>query len=369
MLKKLSIGTAIYNLDESYLREHIEGIQKQLTDETELLLIDDCSTNNSGEVCREYAEADSRIRYIKQDKNGGISLVRNRTIEEAQGKWIFFVDGDDILSDNAVKTILKFCDSDYDIIIHDRLKFFDDRKPAEQADEVNELIELPEGAGRRLSISALCLDPNISDELNLPAKAFFHAAWGAIYSKDFLEKNNLLFPVGQKKAQDAVFNTRAYYHAKRIAYLPYIMYFYRVNQGGITQRYTAELTDVLNSLLGHLENCKNEYYAGDSDVETRFMNHRVMAIVMDNMRLNIFHKNNPKPKEQRKKEFIEFIDSQPYNTAINSFNHKQSGRWEWLLPAKLIKKKKFASLDMFVGNAKAYNLLCGGYKRIAKFFG
>ena len=71
MSVQLSIGTAVYNLEESFLRAHIDGLRGQLTDETELLLIDDCSTNNSGEVCKEYADADSRIRYIRMEENEG----------------------------------------------------------------------------------------------------------------------------------------------------------------------------------------------------------------------------------------------------------------------------------------------------------
>ena len=70
---KLSIATAVYNLDEAFLRAHIERICAQLTDECELLLIDDCSTNNSGEVCREYAAANEGVdscwlNYFDPDK-------------------------------------------------------------------------------------------------------------------------------------------------------------------------------------------------------------------------------------------------------------------------------------------------------------
>ena len=90
MAIKLTIGTAVYNVGEEFLRSHIEGIAKQLTDEVELLLIDDCSTDNSGEICKEYAKADSRIRYINMGKNGGLSCVRNRTISEAKGKRILW---------------------------------------------------------------------------------------------------------------------------------------------------------------------------------------------------------------------------------------------------------------------------------------
>ena len=108
MSVRLSIATACYNLNEEYLRAHIERILSQLTDETELILIDDCSTNNTGEVCREYVRSNDHVRYIRMDKNGGLSSVRNRSIEEAQGEWVFFADGDDLLSAYFVKTALSF---------------------------------------------------------------------------------------------------------------------------------------------------------------------------------------------------------------------------------------------------------------------
>ncbi|MBQ7645907.1 MAG: glycosyltransferase, partial [Clostridia bacterium] len=228
MAIKLSIGTAIYNIDEDFLRANIEGTIKQLTDETELLLIDDCSTNNSGEVCREYAAKYDHVRYVNMGKNGGLSRVRNRTIDEAAGKWICFADGDDLFSDNFVETALRFCDTDYDIIIHERLKFTE-TKPDDQPCTVTELTELPPNAGRELSISCMCLDPNVAKDLALSSRAFYHAAWGALYKKDFLLKKDLRFPEGQKKAQDSVFNTEAYFCAEKIAYLPHIMYYYRSN--------------------------------------------------------------------------------------------------------------------------------------------
>ena len=88
MSVKLTVGTAVYNVGEAFLRRHIEGVAKQLTCETELLLIDDCSTDNSGDVCREYAETYEHVRYIRMEKNAGLSGVRNRTIAEAAGTMI-----------------------------------------------------------------------------------------------------------------------------------------------------------------------------------------------------------------------------------------------------------------------------------------
>ena len=365
MSVQLSIGTAVYNLEESFLRAHIDGLRGQLTDETELLLIDDCSTNNSGKVCKEYADADSRIRYIRMEENGGLSSVRNRTIAEAQGKWIFFADGDDLFSEHFVETALRFQEAQEDIIIHERLKFLE-QKQEEQPCTVTALTPVKEGAGREFSISCMCLDPSYGTRCGLSSRAFYHAAWGALYRKEFLVKNNLLFPVGQKKAQDAVFNTEAYFHAERIAYLPYIMYYYRGNPQGITRRYSADLPQIYEALLKLLLADKQAFYPDDAQVDASFRNHRIMAIVIDNMRLNIFHKDNPLSKEQRKKDFLAFIEQEPYRSAIESFDPKASDRWEWLLTVKLLQKKNFSLLNLFAGNDVLFNKLSGAYKRLKK---
>ena len=365
MAIKLTIGTAVYNLDESFLREHIEGAARQLNEETELLLIDDCSTNNSGEICREYAEKDERIRYIKMSRNGGLSVVRNRTIDEAAGEWIFFADGDDLLSDHFVETALKFCGADQDIIIHERERFVSE-KPDEEPCTAENLVSMPEGAGREISVSCLCLDNTVPDRLGLPYKAFYHAAWAALYRKEFLVRNDIRFPEGQKKAQDSVFNTKAYYYAEKISHLPYVMYYYRNNPGGITRRYSADLPEIFAMLIGHFEKCIEAFYPGDEDVRKRFNNHRIISLVVDEMRLNVFHKDNPKPRAERKKDFLDFIGREPYSSAIAAFDPKESGRWEWLLTVSLIRKKRFAVLDAFVGNVKLFSLLSGAYKRLKK---
>lgn len=368
MSVRLSIATAVYNLNEEYLRAHIERVLPQLTDETELILIDDCSKNNSGEVCREYADANDHVRYIRMDKNGGLSSVRNRSIEEARGEWIFFADGDDLLSAHFAETALRFCDCDAQIIIHERLKFIT-ALPEDMPCSVDRLIGLPADAGRTVSISCMCLDPDIVQGYGLAKTAFYHAAWGALYRKSFLDEYHLLFPVGQKKAQDSVFNTEAYYRAEKIAYLPYVMYFYRGNPEGITRRYSADLPLYIKSLLTLLKEQQQRFFPDDADVDARMRNHRIMACIIDNMRLNIFHKDNPKSKKQRREEFLSFIEEEPYKSAIAAFDAKTYRRQEWLFIVRQIRAKRFFVLDAVVSNDRRFNVFSGVYKRLAKIFG
>lgn len=91
---KVSVITPVYNA-EKYLSETIESVLKQTYKSFEYLLIDDCSTDNSASIIKEFEEKDSRVRYIKLTENSGAAVARNRGLEEAKGRYIAFVDSDD----------------------------------------------------------------------------------------------------------------------------------------------------------------------------------------------------------------------------------------------------------------------------------
>ena len=92
----ISIIVPVYKV-EKYLRRCIDSILAQTYQNIEVLLIDDGSPDNSGEICDEYAERDSRVRVFHKP-NGGVSSARNLGLKEAKGQYIGFVDADDRLA-------------------------------------------------------------------------------------------------------------------------------------------------------------------------------------------------------------------------------------------------------------------------------
>lgn len=91
---KLSIITPVYNAEE-FLGETIESVLNQTYENFEFLLIDDCSTDSSRAMIKEYGQKDSRIRYIKLEENSGAAVARNTGLENARGRFIAFIDSDD----------------------------------------------------------------------------------------------------------------------------------------------------------------------------------------------------------------------------------------------------------------------------------
>lgn len=95
MNELISIVVPVYNA-EKYIRETIESVQKQQYQEWELLLVDDLSQDRSIAIMEEYSLKDARIKILNQSSNLGAWAARNRGIEEAKGRYLAFLDADDI---------------------------------------------------------------------------------------------------------------------------------------------------------------------------------------------------------------------------------------------------------------------------------
>lgn len=103
----VSIITPSYNSSE-YIGETIESILAQTYQDWELLITDDCSTDNSRDVIKSYADKDPRIRLLCLDKNSGAGVARNKSIKEASGRFIAFCDSDDRWTPEKLEKQLRF---------------------------------------------------------------------------------------------------------------------------------------------------------------------------------------------------------------------------------------------------------------------
>ena len=100
----ISVIIPIYNL-EAYLQNCIESVIAQTYKNLEIILVDDCSSDGSINICRSYEKKDKRIKVIEKGKNEGAGIARNTGIDIAHGQYIMFVDGDDFIARNCVKEL------------------------------------------------------------------------------------------------------------------------------------------------------------------------------------------------------------------------------------------------------------------------
>ena len=100
----ISIIMPVYNV-EKYIEKSIESVLCQSFTDFELLLVDDCSPDNSGKICDDYAHRDSRIKVIHLTENGGVANARNTVMRLACGKYLCFLDSDDHFDNDMLKIL------------------------------------------------------------------------------------------------------------------------------------------------------------------------------------------------------------------------------------------------------------------------
>lgn len=106
-MDKVSIIVPIYNI-EAYLRRCVDSLLAQDYDNIEIILIDDCSTDNSAEIAKEYAQKyPEKCKFVQREKNGGASAARNTGIENSTGEWLAFVDSDDWVTENYINVMME----------------------------------------------------------------------------------------------------------------------------------------------------------------------------------------------------------------------------------------------------------------------
>lgn len=232
--KVLSVIVPVYNV-EPFIRECLDSILAQTYKKFELILVDDGSTDCSGEICEEYAKKDERIRVLHKE-NGGLSSARNAGLDVAVGEYICFIDSDDIISPNYLSDLyevitkqnvdLVFCDIDSERLRDNVIKL---KKPLKlSADEAWEWLG----------------DHNTREYVQLVV------AWNKIYSRKLFDE--LRYPVGKIHEDDFMINDLLK-RVKEIAYLPTKLYHYRENPYGITGNKNESDVRHLDAIEAYLE--------------------------------------------------------------------------------------------------------------------
>ena len=239
-----SIIIPVYNIS-SYLKECIDSILSQDFNDYEVLLIDDGSTDISGKICDEYRNNyPDKIKVIHQ-KNGGLSYARNVGIENSNGKYIIFVDGDDYIESNSLsKFYEKLEGKDVDILITRLIEKFDGND--------NETKYLD----KNLDFSVL--DTCSKEEVIKLIFQVSESTWPSvryIVNRKFINDFNLRFKVGLYH-EDIDWTPRLFLHASSFASCDSYWYYHRMQRVGSinTTPNPKKVLDVLTTMSFHIEN-------------------------------------------------------------------------------------------------------------------
>ena len=107
MYEKVSIIMPVYN-SKKYITETIKSVQAQTYENWELIIVDDCSTDNTVKIIKDFMYKDLRIKLTILDKNQGVSHARNISLDNTTGRYIAYLDSDDIWKKNKLSRQIEF---------------------------------------------------------------------------------------------------------------------------------------------------------------------------------------------------------------------------------------------------------------------
>ena len=218
----LTVVIPVYNV-EKYLKRCIDSILIQEWKNYDILLVDDGSTDNSPQICEDYAKAYDIISVIHKE-NGGLSEARNTGISNAEGEYVYFLDSDDWIEPNTFSDLAEVIESDqYDIISFNR----------EFVKSEADIIKSDSKQSKRLTGKEALVE--------MFSYGFITGfATDKIYRKALFTKNTIQFPVG-KYYEDLGTNYKLFLAAKKVYATNQKYYHYLIdNPDAITQSWNEK---------------------------------------------------------------------------------------------------------------------------------
>ncbi|MFA7322723.1 MAG: bifunctional glycosyltransferase family 2 protein/CDP-glycerol:glycerophosphate glycerophosphotransferase [Candidatus Nanopelagicales bacterium] len=211
-----SIIVPVYNV-QSYLRECLTSVLEQDFEDFEIVVVDDCSPDHSGDIADEMARADARIRPLHLEKNVGLGHARNAGVAAAEGEYILFLDGDDTFAPGSLKAIADKLNSNDlpEVLIYNYSRVWWDGREA-----------VSWGAEQLASLSVGSFQPKDHRRLfNL-----LPIACNKAYRRDFLQQLGVSFRAGLY--EDISFTYAVLLNARRAVTLNRVVLLYRQRRSG-----------------------------------------------------------------------------------------------------------------------------------------
>ena len=338
----LGIVIPVYKLKEEYLKKCIKSVLNQKNIDLEIVLVDDCSPDNCGELCDKIALNDSRIKVVHHAQNMGLPAARNSGFDVLDSQWVSFVDGDDWVDDNTFGIIFERMEQlketpDFVMfpgcLSYKNSEIIDSEYIEKEWKTREEIIDL-----QTLAIS-------------MPLKKYpnravaFDTAWAKIVSTDYMVDNDIRFRELPYR-EDGMFFQEIVQHASYIMHVSLGMYHYRMTAGSMVHSYRPnapfEQLKYLNMLFDFAK--KNE--KSDSYYKALYINSLVSMQVC--ITCFFYHTQNSADKERRRK-CIEYFKQEPYSKVFKYVKFKDL-KMNFLIKALLIKTRNYSLLNVLREN-------------------
>lgn len=230
-MSEISIIIPVYNVEE-YVMECLDSVLKQQFDSYEVICVDDASTDGSAAIVDEYAKNNEKITLLHHTENLGLSAARNTGIQNAKGKYLLFVDSDDVIMPNTLEELYRTAEKNHtDIVYFNYKKIY----------ESDRVLPQEERKWRDYQGIYSGLDFFSESVRNREVKV---EAWRQFLRKEFLVEKNILFYEGILH-EDNLFSFLCAMEADRITNVNKEYYLYRQRKDSIMSMISKKRTESL----------------------------------------------------------------------------------------------------------------------------
>lgn len=270
---KVSIVVPIYN-KEKYLQKCLDSILQQTLEDIQIILVDDGSTDKSGEICRKYEKKDPRVLFIHKE-NGGTASARNTGLEHANGTYVGFVDADDWLEPDMYEKMFNTA-TNYDADIVFCNLYLGESTKGKKLLETG--LHNREDLEREVFPRVLCSYPNEK------AKGTIRwSNWLRIYRKSKLDKHQIKYFLGTKRCEDMAFNFECTLHAEKLYYMGNdFLYHNRYVPDSKSKGYFYDMWPSIKSLLAYIDSIVDRYEKYDFSEQLCYRNFFSIIDCIDN---------------------------------------------------------------------------------------
>ena len=214
---KVSVIIPVYNV-EQYLRQCLDSVVNQTFKDIEIIVVNDCSLDNSLQIIKEYQQKDNKIVLVDLKQNGGLSNARNEGVNVAQGKYLVFIDSDDWVTENYIE------------ILYNTITKYKTNVAVAKIIKYDENLKRFIKNKKNLSFYNKPLRTS-SDKKNILLSMPVTMVAALIVERKFVIENNIVFEK-VKMAEDLIYYLTLFSYNSSFVYIKNPIFFYRINRVG-----------------------------------------------------------------------------------------------------------------------------------------
>lgn len=303
----VSVIVPVYNV-EKYIARCMESILNQSFKEFEVILVDDGSLDDSGNICDQYALSDERVQVIHKVHNG-LSEARNTGLKSARGEFVTYIDSDDFVSNDYLSTLLDVQTKNGCDIVSASFKIFYDNEDIKNIQQSDEVVRYTGREACRLVLRG-----------ELPS-----SSCNMLIRKSIAERH--LFP-GNKYHEDEFTTFRYYLATDKVCKVNRILYYYYQRESSIMHQFGQPVLDELESADNYCEICSQ--IAPELVMVARYRKYMMIHQILDDY---------PEIKEVYPEQYQEMVKYMKNYLKKLIFNPQESLHYKILAIKKYFNRK------------------------------